>query len=61
MADSIDIAATKPCPCRENYTQDIQRPSEEDGLNNLVFGLFYLAYEVTLSFHTQAILHCING
>lgn len=30
-------------------------------MNNLLFGLFYLAYEVAFSFHTQAIVHCING
>lgn len=30
-------------------------------MNNLVRGLFYHAYEVTLSFQTPAMTHSING
>lgn len=61
MADSADVAARKQCPHREYCTQHIQHSGEDEGMNNLVLGLFYHAYEVALSFHTQAIIHSING
>lgn len=63
MTESVDVGASKQCPTGTGKTapNTSNIPGEEDGMNNLARGLFYHAYEVTLSSQTPAMIHSING